>query len=41
MYEWEDTQKDPWQLVAGTGIKAYPIMNHMECVYSVQLELPA
>ena len=41
MYEWEDTQKDPWQLVAGTGIKAYPIMNHMECVYSMKLELPA
>lgn len=41
LYEWEDTQKDPWQLVAGTGIKAYPIMNHMECVYSMQVELPA
>ena len=40
-YEWEDSQKDPWQLVAGTGIKAYPIMNHMECVYSMKLVLPA
>lgn len=41
MYEWETSQKDPWQLVSGTGIKAYPIMNHMECVYSMKVTLPA
>ncbi len=29
-YEWEDTEKDPWQHVRGTGVKAFPVFPYLE-----------
>lgn len=34
-YEWEDTKKDPWMHVRGTGIKAFPIFPYMELTYTM------
>lgn len=38
-YEWEQNQVDPWQLSAGTGIKAFPVLPHMDMTYTLKLEL--
>lgn len=38
-YEWEQMQKDPWQLTVGTGIKAFPVMPHMKFTYTLKLTL--
>lgn len=36
-YEWEDFQKDPWQQVRGTGIKAFPVFPYMEYTYTADV----
>lgn len=37
-YEWEkDTGPDPWGLDNGTGIKAFPVLPHMELTYVSQV----
>lgn len=38
-YEWEQMQRDPWQLTAGTGIKAFPVMPYMHFTYTLKLTL--
>lgn len=38
-YEWEQMQRDPWQLTVGTGIKAFPVLPHMEFTYTLKLTL--
>jgi hypothetical protein len=35
-YEWEMDERDPWQTVRGTGIKAFPIFPFMEYSYTMQ-----
>jgi hypothetical protein len=34
-YEWEQETKDPWGRDRGTGIKAFPVMPHMDWTYSM------
>lgn len=29
-YEWEDTTKDPWMYVRGSGVKAFPVFPYMQ-----------
>lgn len=36
-YEWEDTTKDPWMHVRGTGIKAFPVFPYMEYTYTLDV----
>lgn len=36
-YEWEDSTKDPWMQVRGTGIKAFPIFPYMELTYTMDV----
>jgi hypothetical protein len=36
-YEWEDFQKDPWQQVRGSGIKAFPVFPYMEYTYTMDV----
>jgi hypothetical protein len=36
-YEWEDTTKDPWMHVRGTGIKAFPVFPYMEYTYTMDV----
>lgn len=40
-YEWEKSDRDPWGLDAGTGIKAFPVFPFMEYTYAVDVTLPA
>lgn len=34
-YEWEEETKDPWGVVRGTGIKAFPVFMHMDWTYTI------
>jgi hypothetical protein len=37
-YEWErDTGPDPWGFDRGNGIKAFPVMPHMELSYAMRV----
>ena len=36
-YEWEMEERDPWQTVRGTGIKAFPIFPFMEYSYTLKV----
>ena len=38
-YEWEQLQRDPWQLTVGTGIKAFPVLPYMHFTYTLKLTL--
>ena len=39
-YTWEEEEKDPWQLVIGTGIKAFPVMPHLKYTYCFRAHAP-
>lgn len=34
-YEWEDSTKDPWGQVRGSGIKAFPVFPYLEYTYTM------
>jgi hypothetical protein len=34
-YEWEDTTRDPWGVVRGSGIKAFPVFPYLEYSYTM------
>ena len=36
-YEWEDEERDPWQQVRGTGIKAFPVFPYMQYTYTMKV----
>jgi len=36
-YEWERDTVDPWGYDTGTGVKAFPVLPHMELTYSVNV----
>lgn len=36
-YQWEDEQKDPWQRVVGSGLKAFPVFPYMEYTYTMRV----
>lgn len=40
-YEWEKSDRDPWGLDAGTGLKAFPVFPFMEYTYAVDVTLPS
>lgn len=35
-YEWEDSSRDPWMQVRGSGIKAFPVFPYMELTYTMK-----
>lgn len=36
-YEWEQTRKDPWSHDMGTGIKAFPVLPHLDLTYAMKV----
>lgn len=34
-YEWEEETRDPWTTVRGTGVKAFPVLPHMDWTYTM------
>lgn len=40
-YSWEEEEKDPWRVTVGTGIKAFPVMPHMEYTYVFTAHAPS
>lgn len=36
-YEWEAEERDPWQQVRGTGIKAFPVFPYMQYTYTMKV----
>jgi hypothetical protein len=40
-YEWETEKRDPWGQDRGTGVKAFPILPHMDLTVAVDITLPA
>ena len=36
-YEWEDEERDPWQHVRGSGIKAFPVFPYMKYTYQLKV----
>ena len=40
-YEWESETRDPWGQDRGTGVKAFPILPHMDLTFALDLTLPA
>lgn len=39
-YEWEKERTDPWGYDVGTGVKAFPVLPHMDKTYAVNLLVP-
>lgn len=40
-YEWESETRDPWGQDRGTGVKAFPILPHMDLTFVTDVTLPA
>lgn len=40
-YEWETEKRDPWGQDRGTGVKAFPILPHMDLTVAVDIILPS
>lgn len=40
-YEWESETRDPWGHDRGTGVKAFPILPHMDLTVAVDVTLPS
>ena len=40
-YAWETETTDPWERYVGTGIKAFPVLPHMELTYTWDVKLDA
>jgi hypothetical protein len=38
-YEWEKERTDPWGYDVGTGVKAFPVLPHMDKTYAVNVDL--
>jgi hypothetical protein len=36
-YEWEEATKDPWGHNVGSGVKAFPVMPHLEFTYTAKV----
>jgi hypothetical protein len=36
-YEWEQERMDPWGYDVGTGVKAFPVLPHMDKTYAVNV----
>jgi hypothetical protein len=36
-YAWEEEERDPWQRVLGTGIKAFPVFPYMQYTYTARV----
>lgn len=36
-YEWEEDTKDPWGVNRGTGVKAFPVLPHLEWSYTMKV----
>lgn len=40
-YSWQEEEVDPWRLTIGTGIKAFPVMPHLEYTYTFVAHAPS
>ena len=39
-YEWEEETKDPWGVNRGTGVKAFPVLPHLELTFTMSVIAP-